>query len=226
MSIKIRPLIMNVEVPTPAVQRVNFISNTYQQQQTSITGGRRTHFMAIPNGADNSQFGDISDGLNTGDGSNVFWVTDYSINSNGDLHIVGFKASNNSTICSDSTRDSWPSLNTTDLYYYRYYDIGGVSLEIQKRGIETPTNAIAALATYTFPYTTTIKYNTVQTDKVYNDISDCTCGFIMDTSVINTITNMQANASYEFNITGTNMIYPLQTNRTIVCGSKNYLESL
>lgn len=205
--------------PTGSNNRITYLTNTYENTSFS-TQGNRTVFMVLPSGTDTSQFGNSTDGLNVLGKSNVFWITDYNITNEGDLQISGYRGQNNNEI--EQHISNWPELNTNKLHCDTNYTLGNTTSEFHKRSIPTPSDAIAALVTYDYYGNIDMNCIVVSTDKTYNDITDCTCGIILNGDLINHINNMEPNDTYTTQIRNDIITYPLQTNKTIVCGSMNY----
>lgn len=216
-----------VEPPSPVVPntRAAFTSGTCSKQTLNF-GERiyRVQFMVLPSQADNTQLATCNNGISTGSGVSVFWVTDYTISADGALHAVGYKAAYDYT--SASSNSGWPTLNSSTMYYRGSQTFGGVSAEAHKFGVGVPSDAIAVMLAYKNQNEEGITCNTILTDRTYNGLPDALCGMCKDTTVLNSIANMATSASATFDVSASNMIYPLQSNRTILCGSKNFLTSL
>lgn len=205
--------------------RVAFTKGTCSKQTLSLNGRNyRVQFMVLPTGADNTQLATCNNGISTGSGVGVFWVTDYTIASDGALSVTGYKAAYNSTSCSNSS--GWPSANSSSLYYYGSQSFGGVSTEAHKFGLNVPSDAVAVLLAYKNQTEESITCNTIATGKTYSSIADATCGFVRSQSYVDTIFGLAVNTSASYDFSASLMYYPLQTNRTILCGSRVYLQSL
>jgi len=213
-----------VPPPVPAT-RVAYTVGTCQRQTLSLSGRHyRVQFMVLPTAADASQFATCNNGIATNTGVGVFWVTDYRIDSDGALHVSGYKAPYTSTSCSSSS--GWPNMTNNRLYYYGSQSFGGVTTEAHKFGLPVPADAIAVLLAYKNQTEETLTCNTIATDKTYNDVTDSTCGFVINQTYVDTIFGLAANTEASYDFTAAEMVYPLATNRTILCGSKNFLTSL
>ncbi len=203
--------------------RVGFVSGTCQYTSMSCPA-YRLQFTVLPTGADNSQYGSCNNGIEINTGTGLFWVTDYNIDSSGNLTVSGRKAVN---ATSTSGSSSWPTLGSnTSLNYYYPFSVGGVSSEGHKYGIAVPSDAIATLVYYKNCVDTSVAGNTVQTNKTYTDVTSSTCAFINDTTTANAMWNLANDATATYTFSSSIVTYPFNTNRTIVVGSKNYLESL
>lgn len=203
--------------------RVGFVSGTCQSSSLTCPA-YRMQFTVLPTGADDSQYGSCNNGIEIYTGTGLFWVTDYSIDSSGNLTVSGRKAVN---ATSTSGSSGWPTLGSnTALYYYSPYTVGGVSSEAHKYGIAVPSDAIATLVYYKNCRDNSINANTVQTNKTYTDVTSSTCAFVNDTTTGDAMWNLAANTTASYTFSSSIITYPFSTNRTIVVGSKNYLESL
>lgn len=203
--------------------RVGFVSGTCQLNSMSCPA-YRMQFTVLPSGADESQYGSCNNGIEINTGTCLFWVTDYSIDSSGSLTISGRKAVNATSTYGTS---AWPILGGNIYLNYAYpFTVGGVSSEGHKYGIAVPSDAIATLVYYKNCIDTSVSANTVQTDKAYTDVASSTCAFVNDTTTANAIWNLAANTTATYTFASSIVTYPFSTNRTIVVGSKNYLESL
>lgn len=212
-------------IPEEKLGRVNFTKGTCSRQTLNF-GERiyRVQFMVLPVTSYTSQLGTCNNGIATGSGVSVFWVTEYTIDSDGALHVKGRKAAYDYTRASSSS--GWPTLNSSTMYYYGSQTFGGVSTEAHKFGVGVPSDAVAVMLAYKNQTEQSIIANTINTDKTYTSIKDCLCGMCKDTTILNSIASLSTNATASYNISSSNMIYPLQSSRTILCGPKDFLTSL
>ena len=205
--------------------RVAFTKGTCSKQTLSLNGRNyRVQFMVLPTDADNTQLGTCNNGISTSSGVGVFWVTNYTIASDGALSVTGYKAAYNSTSCSSSS--GWPSASSSSLYYYGSQTFGGVTTEAHKFALNVPSDAVAVLLAYKNQTEEYLTCNTIATGKTYSSIADATCGFVRSQSYVDTIFGLAANTTASYDFSASLMYYPLQTNRTILCGSRVYLQSL
>lgn len=213
------------QVSSGGTQRVVYTAGTCTKMTLSL-GGRnyRAQFLVLPTLADNSQFATCNNGINTGNGAGIFWVTQYTIDSTGALHVTGYKAAYTSNSCSNSS--SWPTANSNRLYYYGSQTFGGVTSEAHKFGLNVPSNAVAVLVAYKGQAESQLTCNTIATNKTYSSVQDATCGFCIDEGYVNDIYGLAAGTTKTYDVAATEMYYPLATNRTILCGSKNFLTAL
>lgn len=184
---------------------------------------RRIVFAVLPTITDNSsQFAIVNNGIRTEEGCAIVWVDSYVINSNGSISLVGVKALHNSSNCSNS--NYWPSMQSNALYYRGNTTVYGVSREIHKMGLSIPSYAVAVLVAYAGGTSTeTIYTTTVETDRQYHDITDSSCAIIEDDNAVSTIFNMEPESTMSYLSPAASTIYPYQSNRTIVVGTKNSL---
>lgn len=218
-------LIGVVDYVPPANTRVNFTSGTCSlQTYTFNTSKYRVQFMVLPTDANATQFATCNNAIVTEQGYGIFWVTSYTIDASGNMHVEGYKGYNST---STSRNSGWPTLGSNNtLYYYGGQTFGGVSAEAHKSGSAVPANAIAVMLAYRNWYDTSIQANTVLTDKAYNSVADSTTAFITDGTFVDTLWNLSADTTATYDITTSNIVYPWATNRTIVCGSKDSLTAL
>lgn len=212
-------------LPEVKLGRVNFTKGTCSKQTLNF-GERiyRVQFMVLPVTSYTSQLATCNNGISTISGASVFWVTEYTIDSDGALHVKGRKAAYDYTRASSSS--GWPTLNSSTMYYYVSQSFGGVSSEAHKFGVGVPSDAVAVMLAYKDQAEQSISANTINTDKTYTSIKDCLCGMCKDTTILNSIANLATNATTTYDISASNMIYPLQSSRTILCGPKDFLTSL
>lgn len=205
--------------------RVNFISGSCSKQTLNF-GSRiyRVQFMVLPVTSYTSQLGTCNNGISTNYGVSVFWVTEYTIDSDGALHVKGRKAAYDYS--SASSNSGWPTLNSSTMYYYGSQSFGGVSSEAHKFGVGVPSDAVAVMLAYKNQTEQSIIANTINTNKTYTGLPDCLCGMCKDQTILNSIANLAVNTAATYDITATNMIYPLQSSRTILCGPREFLQSL
>ena len=205
--------------------RVNFISGSCSKQTLSFGSTfTRVQFMVLPKCNYTSQLGTCNDGIGTGYGCSVFWVTEYTIDSDGALHVKGRKAAYDYS--SASSNSGWPTLNTSTMYYYASQTFGGVTTEAHKFGVGVPEDAIAVMIVYKNHSNSGITANTINTDKAYNGIQDSVCGMCKDSSVLNSIVSLAVNTPATYDISGSNMVYPISSSRTILGGPREFLQSL
>lgn len=211
--------------PTPSRGRAVFKTGTCSKQILSL-GGRhyRAQFMVLPTDADNTQFATCNNGISTGSGVGIFWVTSFRIDSDGTLHITGRKASSNSNSCQNSS--GWPTAPSNKLYYYGSQSFGGVSTEAHKCAQNVPSDAVAVIIAYKNQTEEQITCNTIETDSTYTDVTDSMCGFCVNQTTMDEIYALAGDTETSYDIPSTDMYYPLQSNRTILCGSKNSLTAL
>lgn len=216
-------LIGIVDQMPPPNARVNFITDTCSLQTITFDAKKyRAQLMVLPTNANETQFAICNSAYDvTITGVSIFWVTAYTIDTNGNMHIEGYKDCNCNSIALNS---GWPTLGSNNTLYHYNQTFGGVSAEAHKTGAPVPSDAIAVLLAYYNWYDTTITANTVLTDKVYNDVTDSTTAFITDRAFVESMIWLQTEAT--FDISASNIIYPWTTNRTIVCGSKDSLLAL
>ena len=205
--------------------RATFIDNTSNTQVLSF-GERitRVQFMVLPKTSYTSQLATCNNGISTGSGVSVFWVTEYSIDSDGALHVKGRKADYDFTRA--NANSGWPTMNSSTMYYYGSQSFDGVSSEAHKFGVGVPSDAVAVLLAYKNQTEEQITCHTMETNRVYNNITDVLCGMCKDSTVLDSIASMGTGVAATFDIAGSNMIYPLQSNRTILCGPREFLTSL
>lgn len=180
--------------------------------------------MVLPVTDYTSQLGTCNNGIDTRAGASVFWVTDYTINSDGALHVTGRKAAYDYTMA--RSRSSWPKLNSSIMYYYGSQSFGGVSSEVHKFGVGVPSDAVAVMLAYRNQSEESITANTINTAKTYTGLQDCLCGMCKDQTILNSIANLAVDTAATYDITSANMIYPLQSSRTILCGPREFLQRL
>lgn len=205
--------------------RVKFVRGTNVKQTVNFGGSyTRTEFSVLPDSADVSQLCICHNGINTSNGVGVFWVTKYSINSAGNLYVKGYKAAYNST--SWSNNSGWPSPTSNAGYYYASQTFGGVSTEAHKYALDVPANAVAVLFVYRGNTESALTCNVIQTDIVYRGLQDAKYAICKNADYNNTIWGLAANTEAEYNIDASDMVYPLQSNNTVLVGSKNYLTAL
>ena len=211
-------------LPEDKFGRVTYTGSCSKVSSISAPANR-LQFMVLPSQANNTQFGVCIDGLNTSTGIGVFWIDNYTISSDGALHFEGWKGANATSLSSNS---GWPTAgDNTRLYYYASQTFGGVTTEAHKFGLVVPTDAVAVVLYYkNFPASSGFIANTMNTDRTYVDTSSCTCGFGNNTTVGNAIWNLATNTRGSYDIAAGNMTYPFATNKTILCGSKDFLTSL
>ena len=212
-------------IEEPKSSRVQYTTGTCSSQTLSL-GGRnyRIQFMVLPTQADNTQLATCNNGISTVSGTGVFWVTNYTIDSDGALHVAGYKAAYNSTSCSNNS--GWPSANSNALYYYGSQTFGGVSTEAHKFGLNVPSDAVAVMIAYKDQTEESITCNTIATANTYSGLPDAKCAFITGETNVNTIFNLAVNTSASYDYTASQVVYPLKSNRTILCGSRVFLQSL
>lgn len=218
-----RPLIISSS-PEYAT-RVVFTTGTCSKQTLNF-GERiyRVQFMVLPVTDYTSQLGTCNNGISTGSGVSVFWVTDYTIDSDGALHVTGRKAAYDYTRASSSS--GWPTLNSSTMYYYGSQTFGGVSSEAHKFGVGVPSDAVAVMLAYKNQSEQSIVANTINTERTYTGIQDSLCGMCKDQTILNSIANLAVDTAATYDITAANMIYPLESSRTILCGPREFLQSL
>lgn len=212
-------------VPAPTASRVNFTKGTCSRQSLSF-GERiyRVQFMVLPVTTYTSQLGTCNNGIATVSGVSVFWVTNYTIDSDGALHATGRKAAYDYS--SASSNSGWPTLNSSTMYYYGSQSFGGVSTEAHKFGVGVPSDAVAVMLAYKNQAEQSITANTINTDRTYNGLPDALCGMCKDQTILNAIKNLSTNATATYDISASNMIYPLKSSRTILCGPREFMQSL
>lgn len=205
--------------------RVTYTKGTCSKQTLSF-GSRiyRTQFMVLPVTNYTSQLGTCNNGISTNSGVSVFWVTDYTIDSDGALHVTGRKAAYDYSRASSSA--GWPSQNSSSMYYYGSQSYGGVTSEAHKFGVGVPSDAVAVMLAYKNQTEESISANTINTNRTYTGLKDCLCGMCKDQTILNSIANLAVNTAATYDITATNMVYPLQSSRTILCGPREFLVSL
>lgn len=205
--------------------RVVFTTGTCSSQTLSF-GSRiyRVQFMVLPVTNYTSQLGTCNNGISTSSGVSVFWVTDYTIASDGALHVTGRKAAYDYTRATSSS--GWPTLNSSTMYYYGRQSLGGVTSEAHKFGVGVPSDAVAVMLAYKNQTEESIIANTINTERTYTGLSDCLCGMCKDQTILNSIANLAVNTAATYDITSANMVYPLQSSRTILCGPREFLQSL
>ena len=192
------------------------LSDTYTSRPARIV------FALLPTIADNTQFAIVNNGIKTEAGCALFWVINYTIDASGNLTVTGYKASNNSTSCLNST--SWPSYPSNYLYYRGNVSVYGVSREIHKMGLAVPAEAIAVLVAYAGnDNSETIYTTTVATDKVYSGVQDSCCAMIQGSTLSNAIFNLAANTETTLSYNASDIVYPYASNKTLVVGSKTSL---
>lgn len=212
------------QVSSGGTQRVVYTAGTCSIQTLSLGGSHyRAQFLVLPTLADNSQFATCNNGINTSDGAGIFWVTQYTIDSDGALHVTGYKAPYTSNVCIN--RSNWPSAYSNKLHY-RTHTFGGVSTEAHKFALNVPSDAVAVLVAYKGQVESQLTCNTIATNKTYSSVKDATCGFCIVESYVNDIYGLAAGTTKTYNFTSSEMYYPLATNRTILCGSKHFLTAL
>lgn len=214
-------LVSAIEYVPPPVTRV--VYNTSSAQADTYTSKpARIVFAVLPTIADTTQFAIVNNGISTEAGCAIFWVTYYTIDAFGNLSVTGYKASNNSTSCSNST--SWPTYPSNYLYYRGDVSVYGVSREIHKMGLAVPADAIAVLVAYVGGNTSeTIYTTTVETDKVYSSVQDSCCALIQGSTLSNAVFNIAANTETTLNYNSSDIVYPYASNRTLVVGSRTSL---
>lgn len=205
--------------------RVAFTKGTCSKQTLSF-GSRiyRVQFMVLPVTNYTSQLGTCNNGISNASGVSVFWVTDYTINSDGALHVTGRKAAYDYTMA--RSRSTWPTLNSSTMYYYSSQSFGGVTTEAHKFGVGVPSDAVAVMLAYKNQTEESITANTINTARTYTGLQDCLCGMCKDQTILNSIANLAVNTAATYDITAANMVYPLQSSRTILCGPREFLQSL
>lgn len=221
-----RPLIIS-DSPKPPATRVEFTTGTCSLQTLNF-GERiyRVQFMVLPVTDYTSQLGTCNNGISTGSGVSVFWVTDYTIDSDGALHVTGRKAAHDYVRA--TSRSSWPTLNSDSsvMYYYGSQSFGGVSSEVHKFGVGVPSDTVAVMLAYKNQSEEYITANTINTDRTYTGVQDSLCGMCKDQTILNSIANLAVDTAATYDITAANMIYPLESSRTILCGPREFLQSL
>jgi len=206
----------------PAVSRVVYDTSS-AQSDTYTTNLNRVIFALLPTTADETQFGITTAGLKTpNNGASIFWVTNYNISNSGDLEVTGYKGAYNNTACSSNS--GWPSAPSNSLYYGNM-NIYGVYTETHRMGLNVPTDAIAVLVAYNWgsDATGTLPIVAVNTNKVYSSVKDSCCAYIPGSTYVSAIYNMEANSTATISYQSSNIIYPYQSNKTIVIGSRTSL---
>lgn len=209
-------------LPEDTFGRVTYTGSCSKVSSIAVPNSR-LQFMVLPKQANNTQLGTCNNGINTSYGIGIFWVDSYTISSDGALHFEGWKGAN---ATSSSSNSGWPTAgDNTRVYYYASQTFGGITTEAHKFGIIVPSNAIAVVLYYRNDGSI-LTVNSMNTDRTYVDKSSCTCGFGNNTTVGNNIWNLAANARGSYDVAAGNMTYPFSTNKTILCGSKDFLTSL
>ena len=206
----------------PTVSRVVYNTSSAQSDTYTINCNR-VIFAVLPTTADETQFGITTGGLRTpNNGASLFWVTNYSISNSGDLEVTGYKGAYNNTACYSNS--GWPSAPSNSLYYGNM-SIYGISAETHKMGLNVPSDAIAVLVAYNWgsATTATLPIVSVNTNKVYASIKDSCCAYIPGSTYVSAIYNIEANSTATISYPASAIIYPYQSNKTIVVGSKTSL---